>query len=285
MRADTQMKGSKNQIKPDLGVSETIGFIIIFGITITGIALVTLYGYPALINAQADANIRNMERNMIVLQSDVNSLVYKSIPYKETTMQVSGGVLSVDPIISNFMIRDGNNDPLITYPDPDPAKQGTGAIQFISDTGEVSIALQNGAVVKHQSGGSVMLSKPRWFIDTNPSSLEETFVITLIQVDTSGSTLANSGISTVQMDIQPLLIYDPTPAAPGSGDETNIVDTPPASNEVKITIPLLDSKYRKALQNYFEMDLGMTTSDGITWTKTGIDRVIIKAWKINVINL
>lgn len=267
----------------DSGVSETVGFILIFGIMMTGIGLVTLYGYPALVNAQADANIRNMERNMIVLQSDFNTLVYKSVPYKETTMQVSGGVLSVDPIISNFMIKDGDDNPLITY--PDLTKQGTGAIQFISDTGEVSIALQNGAVVKHQSGGSVMLSKPRWFIDTNPSSMEKTFVITLIQVDTSGSTLANSGISTVQMDIQPLLIYDPTPAAPGSGDETNIVDTPPASNEVKITIPLIDSKYRKALKNYFEMDLGMTTSDGITWTKNGIDRVIIKAWKINVINL
>lgn len=271
----------------DSGVSETVGFILIFGIMMTGIALVTLYGYPALVNAQADANIRNMERNMIVLQSDFNTLVYKSVPYKETTMQVSGGVLSVEPIISNFMIKDGNDNPLITY--PDLTKQGTGAIQFISDTGEVSIALQNGAVVKHQSDGSVMLSKPRWFIDTNPSSMEETLVITLIQVDTSGSTLANSGISTVQMEIQPLLIYDPTPAAPGSGDETNIVDTPldtpPAPNKVKITIPLIDSEYRKAWENYFEIDLGMATSDGITWTKTGIDRVIIKAWKINVINL
>jgi len=283
MRADNQMKGSKNRIKPDLGVSETIGYIILFGITITGIGLVTLYGYPALVNAQADANIRNMERNMIVLQSDVNSLVYKSVPYKETTMQVSGGVISVDPIISNFMIKDGADNPLITY--PDLTKQGTGAIQFISDTGEISIALQNGAVVKHQSGGSVMLSKPRWFIDTNPSSMEETFVITLIQVDTSGSTLATSGISTVQMEIQPLLISDPTPAAPGSGDETNIVETPQAPQEVKITIPLIDSKYRKALENYFELDLGMITSDGITWTKSGIHRVIIKGWKINVINL
>lgn len=283
MRADTQTKGSKKRIKPDLGVSETIGYIIIFGITITGIGLVTLYGYPALVNAQADANIRNMERNMIVLQSDVNSLVYKSVPYKETTMQVSGGVLSVDPIITNFMIKEGDDNPLITY--PDPTKQGTGAIQFISDTGEVSIALQNGAVVKHQSDGSVMLSKPRWFIDTNPSTMEETFVITLIQVDTSGSTLANSGISTVQMGIQPLLIYDPTPPPPGSGDETNIIDKMPASNEVKITIPLLDSKYRKAWENYFEIDLGMTTSDGITWTKSGIHRVIIKGWKMNVINL
>ena len=82
--------------KPDeQGVSETIGFIIILGIVMTGIALVTLYGYPALLNQQAEANIKNMENTMIVLQTDLNSLAYKNVPYQETAIQVSGGVLSV----------------------------------------------------------------------------------------------------------------------------------------------------------------------------------------------
>ena len=54
-------------------VSETIGFVLILGIVITGIGLVTLYGYPALIAQQAEANIKNMEKTMIVLQTDVNT--------------------------------------------------------------------------------------------------------------------------------------------------------------------------------------------------------------------
>ena len=77
----------------DSAVSEVVGFIIIFGIMLSGIGLITLYGYPMLLQEQQNTNIRNMERNMILLQSDVNSLVYKSVPYKETTMQVSGGTL------------------------------------------------------------------------------------------------------------------------------------------------------------------------------------------------
>ena len=60
---------------------------------VTGIGLVTLYGYPILLNEQSNANIRNMEQNMIVLQTDVNSLLYKEVPYKETSMQISGGSL------------------------------------------------------------------------------------------------------------------------------------------------------------------------------------------------
>ena len=80
--------------KPDeQGVSETIGFIIILGIVMTGIALVTLYGYPALLNQQAEANIKNMGNTMIVLQTDLNSLAYRIVPYQETAIQVSGGVL------------------------------------------------------------------------------------------------------------------------------------------------------------------------------------------------
>ena len=77
------------------GVSEAIGFIIILGIVVTGIALVTLSGYPLLLEQQQNANVRNMEKNMIVLQSDANLLTYKGVPYRETSMQVSGGNLQV----------------------------------------------------------------------------------------------------------------------------------------------------------------------------------------------
>jgi len=278
MSSDTNMKGSRKRIKPDLGVSETIGFIIIFGITITGIALVTLYGYPALINAQADANIRNMERNMIVIQSDVNALVYKSVPYKETTMQVSGGVLSVqrpDPASSFFIIKDSGVSLLDTvYPDD---KFPPGELHFLSDSDNIYVGLENGAVVKRQADGSVMLSEPRWFIDIGIAS-SSTMVITLIQVDSLNS-LANSGISTVQMSIEPF------PIEPGG---TNTIDHPiPTGNEVQISITTSD-KFYNAWKNYFENSHQMTkipSSDPPTWKKTGVNRVIIKAWKINVINL
>ena len=79
----------------EYGVSEVIGFILILGIVITGMGLVTLYGYPILLKEQQNANIKNMERNMIVLQNEVKGLAYKSVPYRETTMQITGGTLEV----------------------------------------------------------------------------------------------------------------------------------------------------------------------------------------------
>lgn len=266
-----------DQTWKESGVSETVGFIIIFGIMMAGIGLVALYGYPALLNSQEEANIRNMERNMISLQSDVNALVYKSVPYKETTMQVSGGVLSVkkpDSASSYFIISDDSGS-LIDEGLFSEGKFPPGELHFLSDSGDRSIGLENGAVVYEQSGGSVMLSEPRWFIASDPISVEKTLIITLVQVDIdpSASVTATSGISTVQMSIEPKPIVG----------VSNIIDIAP-NNDVIIEI-YRENKYYTAWKNYFEYTLNMEP-DGISKFKIdGIDRVIIRAWKITILNL
>src|SRR5512136_1423822 len=77
------------------GVSEAIGFMLIFTIVIAGIALVTLYGYPLLLQQQLGAEEKIMEKNMIVLQNDIKSIAYKTVPFKETSLKIGGGSLTV----------------------------------------------------------------------------------------------------------------------------------------------------------------------------------------------
>ena len=89
------MTGEKNRISCTAGVSESIGFLLIFTIVIAGIGLVTLYGYPMLLKQQTSADEQIMEKNMIVLQNDVKSLTYKTVPYKETSLKIGGGTLTV----------------------------------------------------------------------------------------------------------------------------------------------------------------------------------------------
>ena len=79
----------------DQGVSEAIGFMLIFTIVIAGIGLVTLYGYPLLLQQQVGADEKIMEKNMIVLQNDIKSLAYKTVPFKETSLKIGGGSLTV----------------------------------------------------------------------------------------------------------------------------------------------------------------------------------------------
>jgi hypothetical protein len=226
------------------GVSESIGFILIFTIVIAGIGLVTLYGYPLLMNQQTSANERIMEKNMIVLQNDVKSLAYKTVPYKETSLKVDGGSLTVyntlsAPAVSTIDVQDCNGGTV--YVDA----FHSGDLRYSSVSAGTDISLQNGAVVmRPQSGtGSVMLAEPRWFFDPQTN----TMVINLIGINSTGI-IGRSGIGTVQM-------------AMGETDYSRFDDIP-AGNPlcVKYTPDLTPGgqDYSVAWINYFTNSLKMT---------------------------
>ena len=258
-----------NMFRNDKGVSEAIGFMLILGIMVTGIGLITLYGYPILLQQQKDANVRNMERNMIVVQNDMNSLTFKNVPYKESSLQVSGGTLSVtDPTYSapSFTISN-STDTLITNFKP-------GDIRFNSDDSNAEIILENGAVnlAYLNEGGSSMISEPRWYYD----SATQTFVIYLIQVnksDTGSSSVSNS-VGNVQMTITP--ISPDIDQSPVGGNYIDVIYNYDTTND-----------FRQAWENYFVNTLQMTKIPGSppTYRMNNVQRVVIKSYNIQVLNV
>ncbi|MFA4877282.1 MAG: hypothetical protein WC586_07700 [Methanoregula sp.] len=227
------------------GVSESIGFLLILTIMITGIGLVTLYGYPMLMKQQISADEKIMEKNMIVLQNDIKSLAYKTVPNKETSLKIGGGLLfaynsSHSPSSSTLSLSDDSGT---TYVD----SFQSGELRYESVSAQTDISLQNGAVIlrpwvnQEDVRGSVMLAEPRWFYDKTTN----TMVIYLINI-TSDSLLAKDGISTVRMKLgetgynesvvdggRPLhLEYTPDPGQDYSVAWDNyfmkILDNPPA---------------------------------------------------------
>jgi hypothetical protein len=279
--------------KHESGVSETVGFIIIMGIVLTGIGLVTLYGYPALIAAQQNANIKNMERNMISLQSDFNTLTYKNVPYKETMLQVSGGTLFSSDSSSTpqrFLITHGTvGTPVLDtglftggyfYP---------GDLRYISDGNIATITLENGAVITSwisDSVGSSMLSEPRWYTDSsdlNGDGVKElTLVINLIQIKSDHE--SRTGMSNIRLEISPLDL-DPAPGV------TNIIQLPtsglfsPPDNTVSIIYEQngAEKNNQRAWDNFFNKDEFSDTSgprDYLLVTK--VDRLIVKGYVIRV---
>jgi hypothetical protein len=262
------------------GVSETIGFILILGIVISGIGVVTLYGYPALLQQQENANIKNMEKNMIVLQNDVKLLAYKTVPYRETSMQITGGYLQVippnptDPTLpgqSNFIITAWNGSNSLPY-----GTYYTGLLQFNSTSTNEIIALQNGAVVTNGfsdiGSGSTMLSEPRWYLDTDLSG-KRTLVIQIININSNGVVSTSNGIGTVQMSITS---EDPIEVLPGW---------------TKVVIEYYDNGegYERAWWNYFNnqqvFPSGLVSSSPTTLTLNNIDRTVIKVYNVTVLNL
>ncbi len=191
-----------NLKKNEQGVSESIGFMLIFTLIIVGIGLVTLYGYPLLLQQQVNADERIMEKNMIVIQNDLKSLIYKSVPYKETSLKISGGILTVYNTTANptpaFRIRDSS------FINPVDISFSPGQLQYESVSAQQVISIENGAVTirKMYQPGSAMLAEPRWFSDTDPITSKTTTVIYLIGIN-STEMMSNAGIGTVKIQLQP----------------------------------------------------------------------------------
>jgi len=268
------VRREKNKLFSESGVSETIGFILIFGIMTTGIALVVLYGYPMLLQEQQSTNIRNMERNMIVLQNDLKGLTYKNVPFKETSLQVAGGSLSVQPepgvgegLNSRFIVE-VNGTPLPPYL--------PGEIHYDSQDLEATISLENGAVnliYWDSPSGSVMLSEPRWFYDA-PT---KTFVMSFIKMNASDS-LSQTGIGSVRMKIT-------------DHNQKNYTVTTSAS----ITYdPDPTNNYKIAWKNYF-LSPSLKMTEDLTPSCPGcisfdlnpilVDNLVIKTYNVTVISL
>jgi hypothetical protein len=178
-------------------VSESIGYLIIFSLILTGIGLITLYGYPLLMQQQSSANMRNMEQTMVVLQNDLKSLTYKLANYKETALRVSGGSLSLyGPSYTpqNFTIQ--WNDATFG---PQTYTFIPGELRYFSTNDNTVITLENGAVIEKplSQNGSFMLADPRWYVDTS----SKTLVINLMNLSTEPGTvqqLSETGIGTVR---------------------------------------------------------------------------------------
>ena len=259
----------------DQGVSEAIGFMLIFAIVIAGIGLVTLYGYPLLLQQQVGADEKIMEKNMIVLQNDIKSLAYKTVPFKETSLKIGGGSLTVynssyTPATSDITIYDDSTG--TKYVD----SFNPGELRYESVSAQTDISLQNGAVVMRPriNPGSFMLSQPRWFYDANTN----TMVINLINITSTGI-MAKEGIGTVQMTLGETM-YNSTPI--------------PVGTPIKLDYtPDTMQDYSVAWNNYFTNSLNMIPLPAPAPTKryqlpTNTTRqatLVIKKYEVQIINI
>ena len=250
----------------DHGVSESIGFMLIFAIIIVGIGLVTLYGYPLLIQQQVSADEQIMEKNMIVLQNDVKSLAYKTVPYKETSLKIGGGSLTV---------YDSSYSPSTSSKlDIENAEFGgvvsqfkSGELRYESVSAQTDISLQNGAVVMRPrvQSGSTMLAEPRWFYDAQT----RTMVFNLMNI-TSDTIMAKEGIGTVRMNL---------------GETNYNIYTPTVDKTLTIIYTPGNPDYSVAWGNYFTKTLGMTQTGPNTYTLANVDRIVIKKYEVQIKNI
>jgi hypothetical protein len=264
----------KGTTRSEDAVSEAIGFIIIFSLVLTGIALVTLYGYPLILKQQISSDERTMEQAMITIQNDMKLLTYSNVPYKDTPLRVSGGALTVlneSTASQSFSVQWWNGT---MWRDFSGSPFSPGIIQYTSDQGTAVITLENGAVVKRQQDatGSVMVAEPRWFADKDTSGWY-TFVIFLTGIDADG-VLGLNGIGSIQMSRTTLPVVEDYSSLAGWNNSIRVKYNADPAND-----------FGKAWENYFTGSsivtggLEASGTDG-SYLLKNVKRVVIKQYDI-----
>lgn len=253
---------SRNVAPDERAVSEAIGFVLIFSLVMIGIGLVTVYGYPVLLKQQSGADQRIMEKNMIVLQNDIKSLCYKSVPFKETSLKVGGGSLNVfNASMTPQLFEILDNGVSVYFFNP-------GELRYQSTDQGMVATIENGAVIYRQFGttGSSMLAQPRWFYDA-PTS---TSVIYLIGIN-STEMLGETGVGTVQME---LALTNYTQYTGLAGHTITVKYTPDPDND-----------YSTAWGNYFTNTLNYIDIGGGSYDLPATDILVVKRYDVMIRSL
>ena len=261
--------------KNESGVSEAIGFVIMFSIVLTGIAMVTLYGYPLLLESQISSDERTMEQTMISLQNDIKILSYSNVPYRDAAIRVSGGYLEVidsDDSDDSFLFEYTN-----TLFAADSYDFKPGELRYTSGEGTAVFSIENGAVLsrpKYQSG-SVMIAEPRWYYDDSTDTL--VVLLTKISADKN---YALGGIGNVQMSMltEPLTTNENYALNAMPPQTITLTYTPDPSNDLSV-----------AWKNYLTGDSipggHFTEISTNKYDITGVSRLVIKEYTVNIESL
>lgn len=206
----------------DRAVSDTVGFVLVFGLITTVIAVSVTGGIAGLEDAQHAERDANVERAFDVLHDNMQDIHQDGAPSRATEIRLAGGSLEGGEQSVITVNNTGNENESETIESE--------TIRYTGQ-GDTEIVYEAGAVIRSDGEGSVMLNEPSWlFTEDGPT------MISLVDTNIApGSTERISGDTTV-------LIH-----ADKHSRESN--DDLSGENGVTITI---ESPHTDAWEDYFE---------------------------------
>jgi len=166
------MRRERTYTEDERAVSEAVSYVLIFGLIISGTALVALQGGPAITNTQDEQLAENTQRAALLLQDRINEMVRQEAPSREVSLDVQDirvGVGDMEPMRLNITATDTSGTAIpVTNIETDPVY-----IQKTAGRIDLTSAYVNGAVLVGQRGENetwTMSSRPTWAIRTNSTT-------------------------------------------------------------------------------------------------------------------
>jgi hypothetical protein len=130
-------------------VSDTLSFVLVFALVISGVGIVSVFGMSSLTDAQEGVNAETAERGFVVLAEDVDDIERGRSPIRTSDIALTDAVLAVTggPAVE---VRVGGSPFAETVP--------LGALEYRTDQSVVSYV--GGGVFRTQAGGTAVVSAP-----------------------------------------------------------------------------------------------------------------------------
>jgi hypothetical protein len=135
---------------PERAVSDTIGFVLVFGLIVATVAVVYVGGFEALTAARESQQLSNTERAFDVLDANIEDLAIRGAPRRTTELRLAEGSLSFGSAVTFNVTAGGENFYAATIR----------PIVYEADNGD-RIVYANGAAFRDYGDRAVMFDTPR----------------------------------------------------------------------------------------------------------------------------
>lgn len=142
----------------DRGVSEVVGFVLVFSLVTMTIAIVFTAGFGGLQDAQGVEQVNNVERAFDVFDHNAEDLYHRNAPSRATEIRLKGGQLQFGEPVTVTLSQGEESVPI--YPTP-----------VVYEAEGTKIAYEGGATIREEGGSSVMLNDPAFVVNENHTSL------------------------------------------------------------------------------------------------------------------
>jgi hypothetical protein len=143
------------------GVSEVIGFVLVFSLVVASVGIVFTVGLGGLQDARDTERVTNAERAFDVLAENYRD-VLAGTPSRSTQIRLSGADMRAGDDVE-FEVRDGDGNTTASW--------SVTSIVFAVD--DESIRFVNGAVIRESRDGAVMIQDPPGFVGADRALFQD----------------------------------------------------------------------------------------------------------------
>ncbi|MGM0398186.1 MAG: DUF7289 family protein, partial [Halobacteriota archaeon] len=160
----------------DRGVSDVLGYALVFALIVSMVGLVYTMGVGGLNDVRETEKLSNAERAFDVLDANVDDLTRGTAQSRGTEIKLQDGTLGFgDPVSLNVTVEDEGSYEASVRP-----------IYFAGSRDGSRIVAANGAIFRQDGDGAVMRSEPNFVFD-------EKTVVPMVVTRTRDSGRAGSG--------------------------------------------------------------------------------------------